>query len=128
MNMKYRILKNDAWVKKFAQITPGMTYCNGRDPETLGEYNNLEDALKIFNKFESSLICEENNMFEVTEIILEQEYEDGYTDTVKVTEPYIELVNSENYDVLEVFRDCRTAKDAEDRAVEQGLNVYLSYR
>ena len=119
---------NDGWVKKFTDIVPGMTYCNERDPKVIGEYSNVEDALKTFDKFESSLITEENNMFKITEVILEQEYEDGYSDTVKITKPYIELVNSDTYDILEVFRDCKAAKVAEDKAIEQGLNVYLSYR
>ena len=125
--MIYRVIMNDGWVKKFTDIVPGITYCNGRDPKVIGEYNNLEDALKAFDKFESSLITEENNMFNITEVILEQEYEDGYSDLIKVTEPYIELIN-EHYDVIAVFRNCKAAKDAEDKAVEQGLNVYLSYR
>lgn len=130
--MKYRILKNDAWVKKFAQIVPGMSYGNENDPEVLGEYETLEEAVKEFEKFPNSLISEEKGvtgtMYQLIEFILEQEYDDGYTDSVKVTEPYIELVNSDDYEVIEVFKDCKTAKDAEDKAVEQGLNVYLSYR
>lgn len=130
--MKYRILKNDAWVKKFTQITPGMSYGGENDPEILGEYETLEEALKEFEKFPNSLINEEKGatgtMYQLIEFILEQEYDDDYADTVKVTEPYIELVNSDDYEVIEVFKDCKAAKDAEDKAVEQGLNVYLSYR
>lgn len=126
--MKYRILKNDTWVKKFAQIVPGMSYGSENDPEILGEYETLEEALKEFEKFQNSLISKENGMFKLMEFILEQEYDDDYTDTVKITEPYIELVNSDDYETIEVFRDCKAAKDAEDKAVEQGLNVYLSYR
>lgn len=130
--MKYRILKNDAWVKKFAQIVPGMSYGSESDPEILGEYETLEEALKEFEKFPNSLINEEKGaigtMYQLIEFIIEQEYEDGYMDTVKVTEPYIELVNSDDYETIEVFRDCKAAKNAEHKAVEQGLNVYLSYR
>lgn len=128
MIMKYRILKNDAWVKKFTQIVSGMSYGTEREPEVLGEYGTIEEALKEFEKFQNSLISKENGMFKLAEFILEQEYDDDYADTVKVTEPYIELVNSDNYEVIEAFRDCKAAKDAEDKAVEQGLNVYLSYR
>ena len=127
-NMKYRILKNDAWTKKFAEIVPGMSYGSEREPEVLGEYETLEEALKEFEKFQNSLISKENGMFKLTEFILEHEYEDGYADTVKVTEPYIELVNSDDYETIEVFRDCKAAKNAEHKAIEQGLNVYLSYR
>lgn len=126
--MKFRILKNDAWVKKFVQIVPGMSYGNENDPEILGEYSTLEEALKEFEKFPNSLISEESGMFKLTEFILEHEYDDDYTDTERVTEPYIELVSSDDYSVIEIFRDCKVAKDAEDKAVEQGLNVYLSYR
>lgn len=130
--MKYRILKNDAWVKKFVQIVPGMSYGNENNPEILGEYETLEEALKEFEKFPNSLISEEKGvtgaMYQLIEFILEQEYDDDYADTVKVTEPYIELVNSDDYEVIEVFKDCKAAKNAEDKAVEQGLNVYLSYR
>lgn len=126
--MKYRILKNDAWVKRFTQITPGISYGGENDPEILGEYETLEEALKEFEKFQNSLISKENGMFKLAEFILEQEYDEGYADTVKITEPYIELVNSDDYETIEVFRDCKAAKDAEDKAVEQGLNVYLSYR
>ena len=130
--MKYRILKNDAWVKKFAQIVPGMSYGNENDPEILGEYETLEEALKEFEKFPNSLISEEKGvtgtMYQIIEFILEQEYDEDYADTVKVTEPYIELVNQDDYEVIEVFKDCKAAKNAEHKAVEQGLNVYLSYR
>lgn len=132
MNMKYRILKNDAWTKKFTQITPGMSYGTEREPEILGEYENLEEALKEFEKFPNSLVNEEKGatgtMYQLIEFILEQEYDDDYADTVKVTEPYIELVNQDDYETIEVFRDCKAAKNAEHKAVEQGLNVYLSYR
>lgn len=130
--MKYRILKNDAWVKKFTQIEQGMSYCNGNDPEILGEYGTIEEALKEFEKFQNSLINEEKGvtgtMYQLIEFILEQEYDEDYADTVKVTEPYIELVNQDDYETIEVFRDCKAAKNAEHKAVEQGLNVYLSYR
>lgn len=130
--MKYRILKNDTWTKKFTEIVPGMSYGSENDPEILGEYENLEDALKEFEKFPNSLISEEKGvigtMYQLIEFILEQEYEDGYTDTAKVTEPYIELVNSDDYSIIETFRDCKAAKNAEHKAIEQGLNVYLSYR
>lgn len=126
--MKYRILKNDAWVKKFVQIVPGMSYGGENDPEILEEYETIEEALKEFEKFQNSLISEENGMFKLAEFILEQEYDEGYADTVKITEPYIELVNQDDYETIEVFRDCKAAKNAEDKAVEQGLNVYLSYR
>jgi hypothetical protein len=126
--MKFRILKNDAWVKKFVQIVPGTSYGSERDPEVLGEYETLEEAVKEFEKFPNSLISEESGMFKLTEFILEHEYDDDYVDTERVTEPYIELVNSDDYSIIETFRDCKAAKDAEDKAIEQGLNVYLSYR
>lgn len=126
--MKYRILKNDAWVKKFTQITPGMSYGGENDPEILGEYETLDEALREFEKFPNSLIEEVNGMFKLTEFILEHKYDDDYTDAERVTEPYIELVNQDDYEVIEVFKDCKAAKNAEHKAVEQGLNVYLSYR
>lgn len=126
--MKYRILKNDAWVKKFVQIVPGISYGGENNPEILGEYRTLEEALKEFEKFQNSLISEESGKFKLTEFILEHEYDDDYADTEKVTEPYIELVNGDDYSIIETFRDCKAAKNAEHKAVEQGLNVYLSYR
>jgi hypothetical protein len=105
-----------------------MSYGSERDPEVLGEYETLEEAVKEFEKFPNSLISEESGMFKLTEFIMEHEYDDDYADTEKTTEPYIELVNSDDYSIIETFRDCKAAKDAEDKAVEQGLNVYLSYR
>lgn len=125
--MIYRIIMNDEWVKKFTDIVPGMTYCNERDEEVIGEYDNLEDALKAFNKFECSLITKENNIYKLTEYILEQVDEEGYTELVKVTEPYIELIN-EHYDVIAVFRDCKAAKDAEYEAIKNDENVTLLYK
>lgn len=87
------------------------------DTKEMGE---IADIIKDF--------AEAEYYAKISKAMDEAEYEDGYADTVKVTEPYIELVNSDDYETIEVFRDCKAAKNAEHKAIEQGLNVYLSYR